>query len=206
MWLLLEKGADTEVCDQCLRHTPLISAAGRAHEAIVALLLENGANIEAESAFGSTPLSEAALYGHTAILSLLLEKGANPETRNRKNAENQLLTAARFGDEDVVKRILETRVNLETVDKRHGKMTALGLAAYYGHMDVAELLIKKGANLEARFDMRSTPLFYAVRQGYDQMVSLLLDNGANLEATDVWKGRYSLMLFNREINFLYNRF
>ncbi|MBE3049891.1 ankyrin repeat domain-containing protein, partial [Candidatus Bathyarchaeota archaeon] len=55
---------------------PLLSAAENGHEAIVKLLLEKGAYIEAKDSSGWTPLLSAAENGHEAIVKLLLEKGA----------------------------------------------------------------------------------------------------------------------------------
>ncbi len=52
------------------------------HEAIVRLLLEKGAYIEATNNYDSTPLKWAAQRGHEAIVKLLLEKGANIEAKD----------------------------------------------------------------------------------------------------------------------------
>jgi uncharacterized protein len=59
--------------------------------AMVALLLENHAYIDAESPNRTTPLMMAARYGHADVIKLLLEEGADPKLRNEQG-----LTAVDF--------------------------------------------------------------------------------------------------------------
>ena len=47
------------------------------HEAVVKLLLEQGAEVESKDEDGRTPLWRAARNGHEAVVKLLLEKGAD---------------------------------------------------------------------------------------------------------------------------------
>jgi uncharacterized protein len=63
--------------------TPLHYAATGGHLAIMDLLLEHHAFIDAESPNGTTPLMMAAHYGSPAAVKLLLEAGADPTMRNQ---------------------------------------------------------------------------------------------------------------------------
>lgn len=56
--------------------TALHCAASQGHEAIVKLLLENGADVMVNDNAGRTALSLAAGNGHEAVVKLLLENGA----------------------------------------------------------------------------------------------------------------------------------
>ena len=47
------------------------------HEAVVRLLLEKGANVNAEGGKYGNALQAASFGGHEAVVRLLLEKGAN---------------------------------------------------------------------------------------------------------------------------------
>lgn len=84
---LIRKGADINKTGW----TPLHYAASSGHLAIISLLLENSAYIDAESPNGSTPLMMAAMYGTPAAVKLLLKEGADPQLKNQQG-----LTALQF--------------------------------------------------------------------------------------------------------------
>ncbi len=58
--------------------------AGDTSPAMVRLLLEHHAYIDAESPNGTTPLMMAAHYGSPGVVKLLLEEGADPLIRNQQ--------------------------------------------------------------------------------------------------------------------------
>lgn len=61
---------------------PLHYAATGGHDAVIRLLLEHYAYIDAESPNQTTPLMMAAMYGSTSSVKLLLEAGADASLRN----------------------------------------------------------------------------------------------------------------------------
>jgi ankyrin repeat protein len=64
---------------------PLHYAATRGHVAVLTLLLDNHAYIDAASPNGTTPLMMAAFYGTPSAVKLLLEAGADPLLKNEQS-------------------------------------------------------------------------------------------------------------------------
>ena len=63
--------------------TALHYAATNGHVAVMQLLLDHHAYIDAESPNGTTPLMMAAQYGSPGAVKLLLEAGADPLLKNQ---------------------------------------------------------------------------------------------------------------------------
>ncbi|EDO45485.1 predicted protein, partial [Nematostella vectensis] len=59
--------------------TPLHIAVVYGHWEIVKLLLDEGADVEAQTKNGYQPLHLAAQYGHKIIIEILLQRGAPPD-------------------------------------------------------------------------------------------------------------------------------
>lgn len=76
---LIGRGADVNKTGW----TPLHYAATGGHLAVMELLLEHHAYIDAESPNGTTPLMMAAQYGSIDAIKLLLAAGADPRLKNQ---------------------------------------------------------------------------------------------------------------------------
>ena len=75
---LIEQGADVNKPGWA----PLHYAATNGHLAVMQLLIDENAYLDAESPNGSTPLMMAAHYGTPSAVKLLLESGADPTLKN----------------------------------------------------------------------------------------------------------------------------
>jgi ankyrin repeat protein len=58
--------------------------------------------------------------------------------------------------------------------------TPLHRAARYGHKEVVELLITKGADVNTKDNQGLTSLWYAKERGHEQNVELLRKHGAKV--------------------------
>lgn len=64
-------------------HPTVVSAAyASGHLAVVEMLTEAGADLEATDAMGSTPLHKASLGKHSKVVRALMEAGANVNSRD----------------------------------------------------------------------------------------------------------------------------
>jgi ankyrin repeat protein len=185
--LLIEKGAkenlkagELERIDR--RHrTALTRAVLSGNEVVVQLLLEKGAQIEAEDKTGATALLCASHKGHQTIAELLLDRGANIEASDR-NGVTSLMWASYQGYEGMTKMLLDRGARIEALSKL-GR-TALMFALLQDKKTTAKLLLDRGAQAEVFDKNGNTPLLLAAMKGSDDVAKALLDKGANVEASN----------------------
>src|SRR5271154_3699291 len=113
-------------------------------EAVVRLLLEAKANVDAEDKGGLTALYWGAENGHETVVRLLLESKANVNAKD-DNGYTALHGAAEKGYEAVVRVLLEAKANVDT--KSNCGLTALYWAADSGRKAVVRLLLEAKANV-----------------------------------------------------------
>ena len=173
--LLLEAGADTELCGRD-GSTALHFAAQAGQSEVVQLLLKSGANTDVLDHQQSTPLLFAAEHGHLEVVRLLLKSRADKDKFDRQG-RTPLLFATYSGHLKVVQLLLEADADKEMSD-RHGT-TPLLLAAYVGHLEQVRMLLEAGADKETSDHDGATPLLLAVEQGHLEVVRVLLEAGAD---------------------------
>ena len=78
----IKGGARLEKEGLGLCETALHGAARRGHEEIAEMLINAGANVNAQDKNGCTPLYRACVYGHEEVVEMLLEKGAGVAIEN----------------------------------------------------------------------------------------------------------------------------
>ncbi|XP_067373237.1 ankyrin-3-like isoform X17 [Channa argus] len=163
--------------------TPLYMAAQENHLEVVRFLLENNASQSMATEDGFTPLAVALQQGHDQVVSLLLENDTKGKVRLPA-----LHIAARKDDTKAAALLLQNDHNADVESKMmvnrttESGFTPLHIAAHYGNINVATLLLNRGAAVDfmARNDI--TPLHVAGKRGNSTMVKLLLDRGAKIDA------------------------
>ena len=77
--------------------------------------------------------------------------------------------------------LLDTGLEIEIKDEEKS-LTLLQYGSYNGHSEIVNVLLSKGAEMEARTENGHTSLILASLENHGEVVKLLLGSGANLEA------------------------
>lgn len=94
-----------------------------------------------------------------------------------------LLDAIARGENLTVKRLIKRGAPLNFRDKKDD-WTPLIYAIYYDNNDIADYLIKLGANVNCRDNLNRTPLMFAAMNGDLTTLQKLIENNADLNAAD----------------------
>nr|XP_046209950.1 ankyrin-3-like isoform X23 [Oncorhynchus gorbuscha] len=162
--------------------TPLYMAAQENHLEVVRFLLGHNSSQSMATEDGFTPLAVALQQGHDQVVSLLLENDTKGKVRLPA-----LHIAARKDDTKAAALLLQNDHNADVESKMmvnrttESGFTPLHIAAHYGNINVATLLLNRGAAVDfmARNDI--TPLHVASKRGNSNMVKLLLDRGSKID-------------------------
>ncbi len=159
--LLVKAGADANASSN-LGNTPLMLAVRSSRSSpVVRLLLGNRADVHARNIYGATALMIAASSDDVETVKLLLDRDAKPSLvpyATVLNPDGQRLDPI-FG----------------------GGYTALSWASIRGNLEIAQLLMESGADVNGR-SMFGLPLTSAALRNQTKMARLLLQHGAHVDA------------------------
>lgn len=174
--LLIAAGASPTDRDSCGR-TPLHGACFMAgFRDMAELFISHGGEVNARDHREQTPLHQAIYGGNSELADFLLSKGADVDAGD-KNGNTPLLS---FPDSD--ESDLESTALLISRGARIDVKNALGqgplhLRALYGHPRTMELLLSKGADVNAGDSKGWTPMDYAMRENAREALDLLQRHG-----------------------------
>ncbi|XP_060532741.1 ankyrin repeat domain-containing protein 50 isoform X2 [Cylas formicarius] len=151
---------------------------------VLKLLLEAGA-VEQQDADGGEYESQMSLASTSSEQS--------PESLfdlQDLHGQAALHVAARLGQAQVVKVLLESGTNADQADV--DGWTPLRAAAWGGHTEVVEILVQHGCSLDSVDAENRTALRAAAWSGHEEIVRVLLQHGADVNLTD-HEGRTALI-------------
>lgn len=141
---------------------------------VQALLDQNASLVNVRAESGETPILIAVYHGAAEVVELLLARGA----------ELNIFEAAAVGDVRQVREWLDAQPDLVNAYSLDG-WTPLHLAAFFGHAEVAELLLARGADTLAwsRNGLNNMPLHAAIAgRCRMSLVRALLAGGGDVNA------------------------
>ncbi|KAH8987324.1 ankyrin repeat-containing domain protein [Lactarius akahatsu] len=196
--VLLDYGANVNTVN---KHgtTPLHEVSRGEHDVgagrvgIVRLLLERGASVNASDKGHDTTLHLAAFWGRLEIAQVLLQCGANPNAKNKwGETPLHIMSRGKYDSQEhgvgIARLLLEHGTDVHAQDENHD--TALHSAAYWGRLELAQVLLKCGATPNAKNKWGETPLHILSRGKYDSqehgvgIARLLLEHGTDVHARD----------------------
>ncbi|MGH9905672.1 MAG: ankyrin repeat domain-containing protein [Pyrinomonadaceae bacterium] len=199
--LLIDAGAEI--------NGPLGAAACIDNVEIAALLLDRGAVINGAGSW--SPLEEALYSNNQRVIKLLLDRGATLHNLRIASGLGRIdLIESFFRSDGSLKpeagkidwpfgELQKSNVNCRIKDELQTKAAqwpddpqdvinnAFVYACMHNQVDAADLLLKKGAQLDAippGFDYSGTGLHYAAHNGHRAMVEFLIQRGAKVNVKD----------------------
>jgi len=142
-------------------------------EAVKDAIVADPSLVNAHDTNNASAVLTAAYYGEPAVASLLIQYGANLN----------LFEACAVGDLPTVQALVNTQPELVNAFAPDG-FQPLGLAAFFGNLPVAEILINAGAAVDSpsQNPLRVMPLHSAAAGSHTDIVRLLIAHGAPLNA------------------------
>lgn len=182
---LITIGADVNRTDE-EGESALIAAACKGHAHVVQVLINAGAEVNAQSKSlygpGFTALMWAAHEGYESVVEILLGAGAEQNLQTG-HGFTALMWAGQEGYHKVACLLLEHGANVFLVN--FDGETALTLAGKKGHDRIVELLRPMyDRSGRSRNEKGDTLLMHAAYNGLVNMVKELLDSGAEINCTN----------------------
>ncbi|HSO32369.1 MAG TPA: ankyrin repeat domain-containing protein, partial [Labilithrix sp.] len=199
----LDAGLTVDQPDPTTDRAPLMTAVEAGAARVVTLLLQRGAAVDAASlsdgrtavhAVGRMPARAYTSGVATGILSTLFGAGASTAATD---AEGQTLLHVACGNDALPAAMLEVLLSLDIIlDARDGwGRTALWIAAHGSRLDLATVLLARGADpnvvttKDSPLAKRGTSVYDAARErGELKLLSVLRDAGATLRDESVAPG------------------
>jgi ankyrin repeat protein len=156
---------------------------------IAAILAADPTQINAKDKLGNTPLHYAAFHGNLPAVKALIDAGADVKAKNSYGPflPGDLGGAFWSGSQTHQDPVFLLQMHgVNTADMQNG-YTPLDLTMFSSrHKEIVDLLLAKGADVNAQASSGATPLFWAVMRDQKDDVVTLLAKGANVNLADAY--------------------
>ncbi|KAI1580556.1 Ank-2 multi-domain protein [Pyrenophora tritici-repentis] len=158
---------------------PLYYVALLGFSTVTRLLLDKGAEVNAQGGGYGNALQAASAGGYEQVVKTLLNAGAEVNAQGGRHG-NALQAASARGHKQVVKTLLDKGAEVNAQGGHYGN--ALQAASRKDHEQVVKTLLDQGAEVNAQGGYYGNALQAASAEGHEQVVKMLLDAGAEVNA------------------------
>ena len=163
---------------------PLVDAAKNGDAGALQALLNDGADVDAQTADGSTALLWASYRDDLESAEILIRAGADVNIANDLGA-TPIWAASRNGSVAMADELLAAGAD-PNASLLLGEAPVV-TAARSGNPEVVRMLLEEGADVNARAARGQTALMFATAQRHPDVVEVLLEHGADVHAvSDAW--------------------
>lgn len=149
----------------------LTFAAKENNRAMIDLLMRYGAKVP-----DTLKWTQFYYFEHKEGAPYILEKGMNPNTMSWHHV-TILHDMAQKGNIHKGELLIKYGAEINPVDEEY-QSTPLGMAARWGHVDMVDYLLKRGADPNKAGASWSTPLAWARKKGFVEIEQILVNAGA----------------------------
>jgi len=125
----------------------------------------------------------ASAIGDTEYIQDCLKKDPLLANTLDSSGRSALYYAAKFGNEQTVKVLLDYGANPNQAERDASKGAALYAAASSNHLSIAKMLLKHGADANAEVEASGNALFIAMKNNFKEMIELLYIYGGSITLT-----------------------
>lgn len=128
-------------------------------------------------------IAPATYWINEALIEATLQRARDDAPFPLEDSRENIWVAVRTGNREALKVHLANGTDLNTQDPQSG-ITALSWTIFTGAVEIAEQLIKGGADVNGKNRDGGTALHEAAFMGRDRIARILLQNGADMDAMD----------------------
>jgi Ankyrin repeats (3 copies)/Ankyrin repeats (many copies) len=159
--------------------TPAVAALAGKHFQLAQLLHRNGSSVDPRGLAGKSPLHAAAFCGDLEMVQVLLDYGLDINVKDDYDLTPLSRASEEHNNAGVVRLLLDRGADPDVRAMRFGRgSTPLHLAVEDGKVEIARLLLERGANVEAQDEQGRTPVDVASGEQRDELITLLLEHRA----------------------------
>jgi ankyrin repeat protein len=179
---LLESGAIVDAQNK-RGETALLYAVREKKVEAVRVLLEFGADPHKKS-WDNTPFVHAT-YAGREIVQLITKADKHKNSAVSNAAQEEMLRSASFsGNVELVRDLIQQGTNINAPELEGG-WTALIYAAAKGSLDIVQILLAAGADVNAASNSGQTTLSESAYWGHLKIVNLLISAGADVNIQEI---------------------